>query len=122
MIKKAKRILFVFLNSLLKELRMSYMYKKSFVGRYVEVEIERRRWAHATGYIIIGQKKIPTGVRKVHHEIVSYVPDNAISYWLGFRKNKVHFDLAWYQEPGKRKRVNGLDQIGGINLEGQTVK
>lgn len=122
MIKKSRQILYVFLNAILKKVRMAYMYKKVFIGRYVDIEIERRRWAHDTGCILIGQEKIGTGIRKVHHQIVIYVPDNFISRWLGFRKNKIHFQLAWYLEPGQRNRMNGLDQIGGINLEGQKVK
>lgn len=115
--KKARVLILVFLNAFLKNIRMSYMSDVRFIGRYVDVEIERRNWAKKTGSILIGEKNIPTGLRKVHEQIVFYVPDNLVSKWLGFKKNKVHYQLAgWFQSGSVPK------SIGGITLEGKKVK
>ncbi len=116
MIKKAKAIILVFLNELLKEIRMSYMKEKRFIGRYIDVEIERRKWAKDTGVILLGERRIETGIRKVHEQIVSYANDNTITRWLGFKKNQIHYTLAgWYQDGSPPK-------IGGITLEGEKIK
>jgi len=114
MIKKLRVLIFVFLNQLLKEIRMGWMKDKRFIGRYVHVEIERRNWAKDTGAILVGEKNIPTGLRKVHEQIIFYVPDNMISYWLGFKKNRIHYQLAGWFQKGPMPQ-----SIGGITLEGK---
>jgi hypothetical protein len=86
-----------YFKQLLKEVRLLYMSEKVFVGRYVEVEIARRQWAKKNPVIILGEKRIPTGVRKVHQQMVFYVTDNAISKMLGFKKQRIHYTLAgWH--------------------------
>ncbi len=85
MIKKARLLIFVFFQSILKEIRKGHMSNKRFIGRYVDVEIERRNWAKKTNVIIIGEKNIGTGIRKVREQIIFYVPDTMFASWLGFK-------------------------------------
>ena len=117
MIKKARLLIFVFFQSILKEIRKGHMSNKRFIGRYVDVEIERRNWAKKTNVIIIGEKNIGTGIRKVREQIIFYVPDTMFASWLGFKKNRVHYELAgWFQKGPAPVR------IGGITLEGNRVR
>ena len=100
MIKKAKLIWKVFWSAIINDLRVSHIREKSFIGRYIDIEIERRRWADKTGCIITGEKHLRNaGGRKIHQQIVFYVPGTFISKWLGFKKGEPHYRLAgWYDK------------------------
>ena len=95
LIQKARILTLVFLNALLKEIRLGWIREKSFLGKYVDIEIERRKWVNEKKVIITGEKTLKNaGGRKVHHQIVFYVPGNFISKWMGYTKLKIHYRLA----------------------------
>lgn len=77
---------------------MALIWEKTFYGTYVDIEIERRKWAKDNPIIIVGQKTIRNvGVRKVHEQIIFYTHDNSITKWFGFRKELIHYNLStWY--------------------------
>lgn len=108
MIKKARLIWRVFWSAIMKDLRVGHIQEKSFIGKYVDIEIERRRWAEDSGCIITGEKHFKNaGGRKVHQQVVFYVPGTFISKWLGFKKGVPHYQLAgWYD-----KKSGSLMQI-----------
>lgn len=90
-----KRMILTFLNQLLKELRVSYIREEMFIGKYVDIEIERRNWAKDKKVIITGERTMKNvGGRKVHQQIVFYVPDTFIAKWLGYRKGIPHRRMA----------------------------
>lgn len=126
MINKIKALTTVFMNELLRELRLGYMKEKNFIGRYADIEIERRTWVNKTNCIIVGQVTENTSVRKIKQQKISYVNDTFIARWLGFIRNKIHYELAgWYQEAAGRMLRNiqrdAPAKIGGITLEGKKV-
>jgi len=116
MISKVRQIWTVFKSQLLKGIRKGHMKQENFIGRYVDIEIDRRQWVGKNGCIIVGKKDLETGVRKVHQQIIFYVEDSIISKWLGFKKNKTHYILAGWYKAGISK-----PSIGGITLEGETA-
>ena len=100
MIKIARQRLRLFWAEFIKQLRMNHIREKEFIGKYVDIEIERRKWASDTGCIITGEKHLKNaGGRKIHQQIVFYVPGTFVSKLLGFTKGESHYRLAgWYDK------------------------
>lgn len=95
MINKIRRMTSMFFKEVLKDLRISYIREEHFVGKYIDIEIERRNWAKDDKVIITGEKTMKNeGGRKVHHQIVFFVPNTFYAKWLGFKKGIPHRRMA----------------------------
>lgn len=86
------------LKSILKQIRLLFIWEKSFYGRWADIEIERRKWANDNTVIIVGEKTLRNvGTRKVHQQIIFYTEDNNFTKLLGFRKSPLHYNLSsWH--------------------------
>lgn len=77
---------------------------KVFIGTYADNEIEIRKWAHGKSIMIIRvtreklmydskQRLHHTALHKTQKHVVSFVADNEITRWLGWRPTPEHMRI-----------------------------
>ena len=83
---------------ILKQIRLLLIFEKHFYGKYVDIDIDRRRWAKENPVIILGEKTIKHKIEKYksksHQQVIFYTHENSITKWLGFKKQTIHYNLS----------------------------
>ena len=79
----------------LKEFRRMWMQNHTFIGRYLDIQIDSKQFFVGRDVIIIGEHwthKV-SGHRKIKQRIVFYVNNNYFTRLLGYRKGVIHYAL-----------------------------
>ena len=87
---KARLIALVVGQFILKKLRMMFFKQKTFVGKYVDICIERRKFMNENEIYIMADNYTKLSGRKVQEQTLFYVERNAITKFLGFRYTEAH--------------------------------
>src|SRR3990167_3810531 len=81
-----KKIIKVFI----KQIRLLLIFEKHFYGKYVDIDIDRRRWAKENPVIILGEKTVKHKIEKYnaksHQQVIYYTHENSVTKWLGLKK------------------------------------